>query len=81
MMKNIIIACSFFFLSGRLYAQDVSIKVLFEKDGREKPVSKLSVRWVLDGDTIVIQGHADTLKIPRTLFNRKGQGVFTINDG
>lgn len=79
-MKNLIFAGSLLFLSGNLYAQDVPIKVFFEKDGKETTISKLSVQWVLDGDTIVTEAHTDTLKIPKALFGRKGQGVFSINN-
>jgi len=80
MIKNLIFAGSLLFLSGNLCAQDVPIKVFLEKDGKETAIQKLSVQWVLDGDTIVTEAHADTLKIRKDLFGRKGKGVFTINN-
>ena len=65
--------------SSSVYSQDVSIKVLFEKEGIETTISDLSAKWILDNDTLVALVQNNSIIIPKSLFGKKGKAVISIN--
>lgn len=74
----LIFVAGLFSFSG--HSQDVSINVLFEKEGVETAISNLSAKLILDNDTVVASTQGNSISIPKNLFGKKGKTVICINN-